>query len=146
MIKVLFVCVHNIARSQMAEAFLNSVANDKFLAESAGLDPGELSPFAVEVMKEIGIDISGNKSKSVFDMHKRGESFDHVITVCDEANAEKCPVFSGAQERIHWSFKDPSSLTGSKEDKMKEIRMIRDQIKNRIEKWVREIESGDVVV
>ena len=136
--KVLFVCVHNSARSQMAEAFLNHLAFDRFMAESAGLEPGELNPLVVSSMSEAGIDISGNKTKSVFDMLKAGRNYDYVVTVCDESNAGKCPVFPGAKKQMHWSFNDPSTLTGSPQEKLLKVKIIRDQIKSRIERWLRE--------
>jgi len=135
--QVLFVCVHNIARSQMAEAFLKSLAGDRFDVKSAGLEPGDLNPLVVAAMAEVGIDIANKKSKSVFDLYKKGEQFDYVITVCDEASAERCPVFPGAFKTIHWSFTDPSRLEGSPEDKMKMVRRIRDRIKSRIEEWLK---------
>ncbi len=139
-IKVLFVCVHNSARSQMAEAFLNNLNNGKFEAESAGLEPGTLNPNVVEVMKEIGIDISGNQTKSVFDFYKHGRRYEYVVTVCDEAAAERCPIFPTAKKTIHWSFKDPSSLKGEKDEIIKQVRKIRDEIKNKIENWVNEFQ------
>lgn len=134
--KVLFVCVHNSARSQMAEAFLNQLAGDRFEAQSAGLEPGTLNPLVVEVMKEIGIDISGNKAKDVFSMFKQGVIFNYVITVCDGANAERCPIFPGITQRLHWSFSDPSALQGSWEDKLAETRKIRDQIRVVVEEFI----------
>ncbi len=134
-VKVLFVCVHNSARSQMSEAFLNYYYGDKFEADSAGLEPGKLNPFVVEAMKEIGIDISGNKTKSVFDYYKQGKMFKYVITVCDETAAERCPIFSGVAEKLHWGFPDPSSLKGSNEEKLEGTRKIRDQIKEKILTW-----------
>ncbi|MDD5169702.1 MAG: arsenate reductase ArsC [Syntrophales bacterium] len=133
---MLFICVHNSARSQMAEALVNHLAGDRFHAESAGLEPGELNPLAVEVMQEIGIDISHNQTKSVFDFYKKGALFDYVITVCDEANAERCPVFPGIAKRIHWSFTDPSSLTGTDAERLAQTRIIRDEIKRTIEGWL----------
>lgn len=135
-IKVLFVCVHNSARSQMAEAFLNKLAGDRFEAQSAGLEPGTLNPLVVEVMREIGIDISGNKAKDVFSMFKQGVIFNYVITVCDGANAERCPIFPGITQRLHWSFPDPSALQGSWEEKLAETRQIRDQIRGVVEEFV----------
>lgn len=117
-IKVLFVCVHNSARSQMAEAFLKQLGGDKFIAESAGLEPGELNPLVVEAMKEIGIDISENTTKSVFEFFKQGKIFNYVITVCDETSGERCPLFPGRTVRLRWSFDDPSALIGAKEDKL----------------------------
>jgi arsenate reductase len=128
-IKVLFVCVHNSARSQMAEAFLNHIAGDRFEAQSAGIEPGALNPLVVESMKEAGIDISQNKTKDVFDFYKEGKLFNYVITVCEKEAAEKCPVFLGITERIEWSFKDPSKAEGSKEEKLRTISEIRDEIK-----------------
>ena len=91
-IRVLFVCVHNSARSQMAEAFLNHLAGDRFEAESAGLEPGDLNPLAVEVMREVGIDISGNQTKSVFQFYKENRLYKYVVAVCDEA-AQTCSIF-----------------------------------------------------
>ena len=133
-IKVLFVCIHNSARSQMAEAFLNNLGRDKFQAESAGLEPGNLNPIVVEAMKEIGIDISNNKTTSVFDCLKSGKEYNYVITVCDEANAEKCPIFPGVGRELHWSFIDPSSLKG--DNKLGQTRKIRDEIKVKIEEFI----------
>jgi arsenate reductase (thioredoxin) len=134
--RVLFVCIHNSARSQMAEAFLNSLAGGRFEAKSAGLEPGKLNPVAVEVMREIGIDISGNKTKSVFDFYKKGEKFDYVVTVCDAAASERCPVFPGARKTMHWGFPDPSGLTGTNEEKLQKTREIRDLIKKKIEGFI----------
>lgn len=136
--RVLFVCVHNSARSQMAEAFLNLLGGDRFEAESAGLEPGVLNSVAVEAMKDIGIDISHNKTKDVFDFYKKGKLFHYVITVCDEARAERCPVFAGITTRLHWSFEDPSNFEGTYEERLEKMRIIRDEIKNRI-KWFIEI-------
>ena len=108
--KVLFVCIHNSARSQMAEAFLNQICGDEFEAHSAGLEPGQLNPLVVEAMREIGIDISGNQTKAVADMSSNRANVAYVITVCDETSAERCPIFPGATTRLHWSFPDPSSF------------------------------------
>ena len=142
-IKVLFVCIHNSARSQMAEAFLNSLAGDRFEAESAGIEPGKLNPIVVDAMKEIGLDISKNKTKDVFEFYKLGKTYKYVITVCDKNAAEKCPVFLGVAERIHWSFPDPSALSGNYEEKLEGTRKIRDQIKHRIEAWTRKLETEE---
>lgn len=136
--KVLFVCIHNSARSQMAEAFLNSLAGDRFEAESAGLEPGSLNPLAVEAMKEIGIDISGNRVKGVFEFIKSGKLFHYVITVCDETSGNRCPIFPGYAKRLHWNFPDPSALEGTHEEKLNKTREIRDQIRTVIEAWIRE--------
>ena len=135
--KVLFVCVHNSARSQMAEALLNQIAGDRYIAQSAGLEPGTLNPLAVEVMHEIGIDISQNKTKDVFDFFKKGILFHYVVTVCDGAQAERCPIFPGVTQRVHCSFPDPSTLTGSRAEQLEKTREIRDQIKDWLEQWIK---------
>jgi arsenate reductase len=137
--KVLFVCIHNSARSQMAEAFLNQNCGDEFEAQSAGLEAGKLNPVVVEAMREVGIDISGNRTKEVFDFIKRGELFAYVITVCDEASAERCPIFAGVTKRLHWSFSDPSSLQGTSDEKLEKTREVRDEIKAKIEAWCEEV-------
>ncbi len=136
--KVLFVCVHNSARSQMAEAYLKEFAGDKFDVESAGLEPGLLNPIVVEAMKEVGIDISNNKTKSAFDFLKEGKRYHYVITVCNQAQAEKCPVFPNAIERIHWGFSDPSKFEGSDKEKLDKIRSVRDNIKETIQAWLKD--------
>ncbi len=141
--KVLFICVHNSARSQMAEALLNLACPDYFEAHSAGLEPGALNPLAVEAMKEIGIDISGKKTQSVFDVFKTGQFFPYVITVCDESSADRCPIFPGVTKRLHWSFPDPGALTGSREERLDGTRQIRDQIRARIEAWCDEMCAVD---
>jgi arsenate reductase len=127
-IKVLFVCIHNSARSQMAEAFLNKIGAERFEAYSAGLEPGTLNPLAVEAMREVGADISTNLAKSVFDFFKSGTLFDYVVTLCDDASTEKCPIFPGITQRIHWSFEDPSVVEGTYEEKLAVTRKIRDEI------------------
>jgi arsenate reductase len=137
--KVLFVCIHNSARSQMAEAFLNQICGDEFEAHSAGLEPGKLNPIVVEAMREIGIDISGNQTKAVFDMFRSGKMFAYVITVCDETSAERCPIFPGVAARLHWSFPDPSALQGSHEEKLEQTRLVRDMIKSKVEAWCSEM-------
>lgn len=136
-IRVLFICVHNSARSQMAEAFLNSMGGEHFIAESAGLEPGKLNPIVVEVMKEAGLDISNNATKGVFDFFKQGRFYQYVIAVCDEASAERCPIFPGMAKRLNWSFRDPSSFTGTEESKLQQTRIVRDQIRDEIEKFIR---------
>ncbi len=136
--KMLFVCVHNSARSQMAEAFLNKLGGDRFEAESAGLEPGRLNPAVVEVMKEIGLDISGNGTKSVFDFFKQGRRFHYVVTVCDESQSEKCPVFPGPAHKLHWGFPDPSAFGGTWEEKLQRTRRVRDQIEATISRWLQD--------
>ena len=134
--RVLFVCVHNSARSQMGEAFLKQMAGDKFEVESAGLDPGTLNPIVVEAMKEAGVDISQNKTKSVFDFYKQGRQYDYVITVCDESQAGRCPVFPGSGQKLHWGFTDPSRFEGTHEEKLRQTRLVRDAIRDRIKEWL----------
>ena len=133
--KILFVCIHNSARSQMAEAFVNAHCAGDFEAHSAGLEPGKLNPIVIEAMREAGIDISGNQTKSVDDMLRGGMVFSHVVTVCDGASAERCPVFPGGGQRLHWGFPDPSALTGTPEERMVRVREIRNEIRQQVLKW-----------
>ena len=101
--KVLFLCIHNSARSQMAEAYLKKYGGDKFFVESAGLEAGKLNPLAVEVMQEDGIDISNNKTNDVFEFFKEGRLYHYVVTVCDEASSDRCPIFAGTELRLKFS-------------------------------------------
>lgn len=133
---VLFVCLHNSARSQMAEAFLNTLAGDKFFAESAGLEAGTINPYVVQVMQEVGIDISQNKTDSVFEFFKQGRLYAYVIAVCDAANAERCPIFPGVCNRLNWSFPNPAEFKGTDEEILAETRKVRDMIKAEIEKFI----------
>lgn len=139
--KILFVCIHNSARSQMAEALLKNMAGDRFEAESAGLEPGQLNHLAVTVLKEMGIDISRNRTKKVDDLLQKGTAFDYVITVCDESNAERCPFFPGKTKRLHWSFEDPSGYTGTYEEKLEKTRKVREAIREKIEFWLEELDG-----
>jgi arsenate reductase (thioredoxin) len=140
--KVLFICVHNSARSQIAAALLNKRCGDFFEADSAGLEPGKLNPLAVEVLREIGIDISKNKTQAVFDVFKSGQLFAYVITVCDESEAAGCPIFPGVTTRLHWSFPDPSKFTGSHEEKMEQTRQVREKIDNQVRRFCAEHRSA----
>ncbi len=137
--KVLFICIHNSARSQMAEAWLNHFCGQVFEAQSAGLEPGRLNPLAVEVMREAGIDIASKKTQAVSDVFQSGQLFAYVITVCDETSAERCPIFPGVGKRLHWSFPDPSAVTGSDEEKLEKVRQIREQIRGKVESWCEEV-------
>lgn len=137
-INVLFVCIHNSARSQMAEAFLNHFGNGKFHAESAGIEGGKLNPVVVAAMKDAGIDISGNKTKTVDDILALKKEFDVVITVCDEVSAERCPVFPGKGKKLHWGFPDPSSFSGNDADKLKRTIEVRDAIKEKVISFINE--------
>jgi arsenate reductase (thioredoxin) len=134
--RVLFVCVHNSGRSQMCEAFLRRYAGDRFDVQSAGLKPGELNPLVVEAMAEIGIDISRNKTKSVFKVWRSGHICEYVIAVCDKEAAEKCPFFPGLTNRLHWPFHDPSKVTGTYEQKLQKVREIRGEIASKIQDWL----------
>ena len=137
--RVLFVCIHNSARSQMAEAFLNKLCSEFFEVHSAGLEPGKLNPIVVEATQEVGIDISGNQTKAVRDFIRADRTFDYVITVCDEASAERCPIFPGATTRLHWGFQDPSALTGSQDEELAGTRLIRDSIHRQVQQWCDEV-------
>jgi arsenate reductase len=135
-LKVLFVCIHNSARSQMAEELLRKLAGDRFEVESAGIEPGKLNPVVIEVLKDEGVDISGKKTRSVTDLLRQGKLYSHVITVCDETSAERCPMFPGVTKRLHWSFIDPSKFEGTWEQKLAQTRVVRDQIKQKIGQWL----------
>src|SRR5437868_5245959 len=128
--RILFICTHNSARSQMAEGLLRHLGGDRFEAYSAGTEATRVRPLAIEVMRELDIDISGQQSKTL-DRYV-GEPFDKVITVCDTA-AEACPIFPGASHRRHWSLEDPSKTTGSEAEQLAVYRRVRDELRSRIE-------------
>ncbi|HRH67232.1 MAG TPA: arsenate reductase ArsC [Bacteroidia bacterium] len=134
--RVLFVCIHNSARSQMAEAYLRKLAGDQFEVESAGLEAGNLNPVAVQVMEEEGIDMSSHYAKTTAEMLKQGKTYNYVITVCDPKAAESCPVFPGMTRRLHWSFPDPLSFQGTPEAKLNFTRDVRNQIREAVQKFV----------
>ena len=141
--RVIFVCIHNSGRSQMGEGFLRHLAGDQFEVASAGIESGKLNPLVVKSMAEVGVDISSHYAKKAQDLIDAGEKYDTVITVCDETNAERCPMFPGRgtnvnAERLHWGFPDPSALQGSDEEKLAGIRPIRDAIRARLELWLAE--------
>ncbi|MCU0574118.1 MAG: arsenate reductase ArsC [Syntrophobacteraceae bacterium] len=140
-LKVLFVCVHNSARSLMAESSLKRWGGDDFEVSSAGLSPGSANPLVVEVMKDWGVDLSHRKGQSVFELYKAGRLYDFVISVCDESSAERCPVFPGITQRIHWSFEDPAAFEGTWEEKLERTRSLRDQISRTVQDWVEDIRS-----
>ena len=127
--RVLFVCTHNSARSQMAEGLLRYMAGDRFETFSAGTEKTHVRPLAVEAMRELGIDITSHTSKTLDNFD--GQQFDYVITVCDRAN-ESCPLFSGGTERLHWSFDDPTAATGSDEERLEAFRVVRDAIERQL--------------
>src|SRR5687767_10673289 len=133
--RVLILCTGNSARSQMAEGLLRDMAGDRFEVGSAGVAPSHVRPEAIEAMHEVGIDISGHRSKSVDEFVD--QEFDFIITVCDNAK-ESCPVFPGRATRIHWSFDDPAVVEGSEEDRLHAFRTIRDQIRSRLTNFTAE--------
>jgi arsenate reductase (thioredoxin) len=129
--RILFLCTHNSARSQMAEGLLRHLAGDRFEIMSAGTEATSVRPEAIRAMADLGVDISGQSSKTL--ERYLGEPFDYVVTVCDDAN-EACPVFPGAENRLHWSFRDPSQAQGSDEERLEVFKMVRDEIQARISK------------
>ncbi|MEI6122062.1 MAG: arsenate reductase ArsC [Bacteroidota bacterium] len=139
--KVLFLCIHNSARSQMAEAYLKKYGGDKFFVESAGLEPGKLNQIVVEVMQQDGIDIAHNQTKDVFDFFKQGTIFEYVITVCDAKAAESCPIFPGMVKIINWSFDDPSKFEGTHDDIVAHTLIVRDKIKQSVLGFIKELEN-----
>jgi arsenate reductase len=136
--KVLFVCIHNSARSQMAEAFLNKYGKGKYIAESAGLEPGKMNPNVIKVMQEVGVDLSQKGTQGVFDLFQRGTQYDAVITVCDGASAERCPVFPGKVKRVAWSFEDPSAFRGTPEEILQHTGKVRDEIEKAVRHFIGE--------
>jgi arsenate reductase (thioredoxin) len=137
--RVLFVCIHNSARSQMAEAWVNHLFGEWLEAESAGLEPGRLNPLVVQAMARVGIDISKKQTQGVSALVAAGKTYEYVITVCDPAAAERCPVFTAATHRLHWSFPDPAALPGTEEEKLVRIEEIRDAIRAQVEAWASEL-------
>ena len=131
--RVLFVCTHNSARSQMAEGFLRELGRDRFEVKSAGTERTSVHPLAIKAMAERGIDISHHTSKLLVGMMR--EPWDYVITVCDDANTH-CPLFPGQVNRLHWSLPDPSRATGSEEERLEVFRLVRDDIAARIAKLI----------
>jgi arsenate reductase (thioredoxin) len=122
----------------MAEAFLNKWGDEHFIAESAGIEPGNLNAYVVSVMREIGIDLSKKETRGVWDVYKQGKTYDIVITVCDAASAEQCPVFPGKVKRESWSFPDPSHFKGTEEEILLQVRTVRDEIEARVLQFIKE--------
>lgn len=139
--RILFICVHNSARSQMAQAFANHEHGDVLEARSAGLEPAALNPLAVAVMAETGLDISAQTASSVFDRYKAGETYDYVITVCAEAET-KCPVFPGIARRLHWPFDDPEALDGDPQRRLEGARRIRDAVRQAVAALAAEVRAA----
>lgn len=136
--KVLFVCLHNSGRSQMAEVYLRRLGGDQFEVESAGFEPRTINPLVIEAMLEEDFDLSKVEADSVFDFYKDGRLFDYVIAVCDEGNSQRCPVFPGVTTRLNWSFPDPADVQGPDEERLQQVRRIRDSIRERIKDWLEE--------
>ncbi len=141
MSSVLFLCVHNSARSQMAEAYLVKLGQGRFAVESAGLEPGALNPYVVKALQEDGIDISSHGTQDVFALYKAGRTYRYVITVCSREAAERCPIFPGRTERRHWPFADPSTFRGTEEQIMAQVREVRDAIRDKVKEFVAEVLS-----
>jgi len=133
--RVLVLCTHNSARSQMAEGFLRAFAGDRLEVASAGTEATRVHPLAIRAMDEVGIDLRGHASKTLDRFV--GEPWDYVVTVCDQA-AERCPLFPEPARRIHWSFEDPSATSGSEEERLRVFRRVRDQIAERLRSWLAE--------
>jgi arsenate reductase (thioredoxin) len=131
--RVLFLCTHNSARSQMAEGFLRDLAGDRVEVESAGTEATRVHPLAIRAMGEVGINLGGHTSKTVDSLLDR--PWDYVITVCDSAN-ERCPLFPGCTTRLHWSFDDPSQAAGTEDERLTTFRRVRDEIATRLKQWL----------
>ena len=139
MISVLCLCVHNSARSQMAEAYFDKFGADLFRVESAGLEPGVLNPYVVRALQEEGIDISGKKTQDVFALYKAGRTYQYVITVCSKEAADRCPIFPGKSHKLHWPFPDPSTFRGTDEEVMAQVREVRDAVREKVREFVSEV-------
>ncbi|MHB8072748.1 arsenate reductase ArsC [Desulfosporosinus fructosivorans] len=137
-VKVLFICIHNSARSQMAEEFLRLFGGGKFEAESAGFEATEINPLVVRAMKEEGIDLTGKRTQSVFNLYNEKKFFGYVITVCNKAKESNCPIFPGNPTRIHWDLKNPEDFIGTEEEKMEMVRELRDKIKQMVQQFIYE--------
>jgi arsenate reductase len=135
--RVLFVCVRNSARSQMAEALLRRLDPEGYQVASAGLRPTGLLPEAVEVLREVGIDISDHPTQSVFALLAQGQRFDHLIILCQEEQARQCPDFPPPCQRQHWCFDEPSAFVGAWEERLAQTRRVRDQIESALRSWLR---------
>lgn len=146
MLKVLFVCEHNSARSQMAEAYLKKYGIGKFEAESAGLEAGELNPLVVSVMLEEDIDISKNSTDSVISYFRQERHYDIIITVCSPEVSSKCPNFPGKALRLNWPFPDPSQLTGTQDEIMTQLRTIRNRIKKKVIDFISEYDQKGLTI
>lgn len=142
MLSVLFVCTHNSARSQMAEAYLRKLGGGAFQVQSAGLEAGKLNPYVVRALLEEGIDISGKKTNDVFLLSRQGLSFDYVVTVCSKEAADRCPVFPGRAARVQWFYPDPSTFAGTDQEIMHQVREVRDAIREKIREFIGSVKTN----
>lgn len=133
--RILFLCIHNSCRSQMAEGLMRHLASERFESFSGGLEATRVHPTAIGVMAELGIDISGQHSKTIDDLSDQG--FDYVVTTCHEAQ-EACPTWPGEAEMLHWPFPDPASAEGTEEERLKAFREVRDTIRARVAEFLRD--------
>jgi arsenate reductase (thioredoxin) len=139
-LRVLFVCVHNAARSRMAEALLRELGGPRFEAMSAGFEPQGVNPLVVDALAQVGLSLrSTGPQPSVFELFKAGSRFNYVIGVCDEEHGEKCPLFPGLTRRISWSFPDPSTFTGSPAERLARVAEVRDAIRARLDTWLKSL-------
>jgi arsenate reductase len=138
--RVLFICVHNSARSQMAEEYLRRFAGDRFDVESAGYNPTQINPLVVEVMKEEGIDLSDKKTQNVYELIKTNHIFGYIITVCRRGAEDECPVYPGLAQRLHWELENPEDYVGTQEQKLERLRNLRDSIKKLVLDFISNVE------
>nr|WP_321497482.1 arsenate reductase ArsC [uncultured Methanolobus sp.] len=141
-IKVLFICVRNSGRSQIAEAYLKKIGGDRFEVESAGYKPEPVNDLVRKVMEEDGFDLSDKKPQSAWDLFKEGRLYKYVITVCDRAHEEECPIFPRPYVQLHWPYPDPESFTGTQEEKLEQTRNLRDLIRKRVEQFVEDVDNS----
>ena len=137
-IKVLFICVHNSARSQMAEELLKKYGGDKFEVESAGFEPTVINPLVAKVLEEEGIDLTKKKTQSVFSLIKAQKFYGYVVTVCSRAKENECPIFPGMPMRLHWDLENPEDFTGSEEERIDKIKEQKEQIKQLVLDFINE--------
>jgi len=137
-IKVLFICIHNAARSQIAEALLKKFGGEKYEVASAGYLPTTINPLVVKIMQEEGVDLSEKKTQSVFSLIQAGNFYGYVITVCNRAKETECPVFPGVTKKLHWDLEDPEDYAGTEEEKLDKIRALKDRIKQLVLDFINE--------
>lgn len=141
MTSVLCLCVHNSARSQIAEAYFRKFGGDFIEVESAGLEPGVLNPLVVRALREDGIDVAGKKTQDVFALYRAGRTYRYVVTVCAKDAAERCPIFPGRSEKLHWPFPDPSTFVGTEDERLAQVRTVRDAIRDKVRSFVDELRA-----